>query len=189
MPSLLSAPAAWLDSDPTRWYVVFSDGGERLWWWDIFTRQGFRHVFALRWDGWNWLLFDPSGQYTDVAIISAASEDALGRLVPPGATVLEVEAFRRRDRIRGRWWIGPMTCVEQIKALLGLPVGWVFTPWQLFTYLSEAVDGFQQQRLQLGRSPWSNRHAGPERENTDAEKGRAGRAARRPFTVRRIHLP
>lgn len=145
MPSILSAPAAWLESDPTRWYLVFCDGGERLWWWDAFTRPGYRHVFALRWDGWNWLLFDPSGQYTDVAIIAAASEDALGRLVPPGATVLEVEAFRRRDRIRGRWWIGPMTCVEQIKALLGLPVGWIFTPWQLFRYLSEAVDGPEAQ--------------------------------------------
>jgi hypothetical protein len=149
-PTLLSAPAAWLDSDPTRWYLVFCDT-PGVWWWDLFTRRNFRHVFALRWDGWNWLLFDPSAQFTDVAIISAASEDALGRLVPPGATVLEVEAFRRRDRIRGRWWIGPMTCVEQVKALLGLPVGWVFTPWQLYRYLSEAADGADDETGAAGR--------------------------------------
>lgn len=140
--TLLSAPAAVLGSAPTRWYLVFTDT-EGRWWWDVFTRPGFRHVYALRWDGWNWLLFNPSAEFSDIAIIAATSEDALPSLVPPGATVLEVEAFRRRDRIRGRWWIGPMTCVEQVKALLGLPVGWVFTPWQLFRFLTRCADGFE----------------------------------------------
>jgi hypothetical protein len=136
--TILSSPPEWRESDPTRWYLVFCDA-ERLCWWDILfrTRAGFSHVYALRWDGFNWLLFNPDAAFTEVAIMPGRSENALQSLARPGATIVEVEAFRKAGRIRGRWWIGPMTCVEQLKALLGLPAGRVWTPWQLYRYLME----------------------------------------------------
>lgn len=144
--TLLSCPRAWRRSSPTRWYVIFCEVEDRRWWDRLLgTPAGFSHVYALRWDGFNWLVFNPSVQYTDVAISACTAENALHELLPPGATVLEVEAFRSRDRIRGRWWVGPMTCVEQVKALLGLPVGWIFTPWQLYRYLESLDDGQQTQ--------------------------------------------
>ena len=136
MTGILQASALQLASSPTRWYVVFTPA-EKLHWWDRFFRlkQGFNHVFALRWDGFNWLLFDPHAAFTEVTVLPVFSRRALPSLVPPGATILEVEAFRCKTWVRGRWWIGPMTCVEQIKALLGLQVGFVWTPYQLHQYL------------------------------------------------------
>lgn len=147
MTGILGAPRAWLESSPTRWYLVFTSARGRYWWNYVFrTPPGFEHVYALRWDGWNWLLYNPGLAFTDVAIVDATDETALARLVDAGATVLEVEAFRNTDQVRGRWWIGPMTCVEQVKALLGLPVGWIFTPWQLYQYLLRGSEDGKQRR-------------------------------------------
>lgn len=160
MTGILSAPRALLESSPTRWYIVFCNSSGCLRWWDYLghTRAGFRHVYALRWDGWNWLLFNPHAGFTDVAVLAAGDENALASLVDPGATVLEVEAFRDLTRLRGRWWAGPMSCVEQVKALLGLPVGWIFTPWQLYRYLSRCIDRDFNPRFRChlvkGLTPW-----------------------------------
>lgn len=136
--TILGAPKEWLESAPTRWYVIFCNA-ERLCWWDVLfrTRAGFSHAYALRWDGFNWLLFNPDAAFTEVAIMPGRSENDLQSLVEPDATIVEVEAFRRVGRIRGRWWAGPMSCVEQLKALLGLPAGRIWTPWQLYCYLME----------------------------------------------------
>lgn len=133
--------------------MVFCDGRRRHWWDRVFrTPTGFSHVYALRWDGWNWIRVNPHIAYTDVAILPVAVENALHVLVEPGSTVLEVEAFRNEDQVRGRWWVGPMTCVEQIKALLGLPVGWIYTPWQLYRYLMEHADGIQAENPRTDRA-------------------------------------
>jgi len=121
----------------TRWFIVFCNGdGTRAWWDRLFrTRDGFRHVYAIRFDGAHWLLFNPHAAFTDVRALDLEGDDALARLTVPGATVLEVAATHNSGCVRGRWWCGPMTCVEQVKALLGIPVGWVFTPWQLYRHL------------------------------------------------------
>jgi hypothetical protein len=150
---ILGATRAQLESSPTRWYVVFCPV-ERPGWWDKVFRlkRSHGHVYALRWDGFNWLLFNPHAGYTDIAIVAAADENALAQLVDPGATVLEVEAFRETERLRGGFWAGPMTCVEQVKALLGLPVGWIFTPWQLFRYLSRCAGADVNPRIRV--RPW-----------------------------------
>jgi len=39
------------------------------------------------------------------------------------------------DRIRLPWVFGPWTCVEQIKALVGIRAPWVLTPRQLWKHL------------------------------------------------------
>lgn len=159
MPGILGATREQLESSPTRWFVVFCPV-ERPGWWDKVFRLKLTHghVYALRWDGFNWLLFNPHAGYTDVAIVAACDKNALAQLVPPGATVLEVEAYREVTRLRGRWWAGPMTCVEQVKALLGLPVGVIFTPWQLYRYLLRCTDATFNPRLQVhpvpGLTPW-----------------------------------
>lgn len=166
---ILGSPRAYRLSSPTRWYLVFCEVERRRWWDRVFrTRPGFSHVYALRWDGWNWILYNPHVAYTDVAIIAAPSENALHLLVEPDATVVEVEAYRAKRRIRGRWWVGPMTCVEQVKALLGLPVGRIWTPWQLYRYLVEdCAHGHQT-------------------ENTGTDGAGAGARAPTTATARRI---
>jgi hypothetical protein len=159
---ILGATRAQLESSPTRWYIVFCPVERRDWWDLVFhLKPSHGHVYALRWDGFNWLLFNPHAGYTDIAIVAAADENALAQLVDPGATVLEVEAFRRVDRLRGRWWAGPMTCVEQVKALLGLSVGVIFTPWQLYRYLLRCADDRVNSRIRVRPVPGLTWAAGP----------------------------
>jgi hypothetical protein len=158
---ILRAPAEWLNSSQTRWYLVFCAATRQHWWDRLFRiRRGWSHVYALRWDGYNWLLFNPHSAYTDVQVMSPTTEKALYALVEPGAAVLEVEAYRR-ERLRGRWWVGPMTCVEQVKALLGLPVHTVWTPYQLYCHL-------------LREYPWREHET--ENTGTDRNRGRTGEA-------------
>lgn len=155
MTTILDAPRAWLESSPTRWYIVFCDTERRAWWDVLFhTRPGFTHCYALRWDGFNWLFYNPHASFTEIAILPATSENALASMLEPEATVVEVEAFRKYNRIRGRWWAGPMTCVEQIKALIGVPVGRVWTPWQLYRYLMEEC---AREHFQKAESPGTKR--------------------------------
>ena len=91
---ILGSPRAWRQSSPTRWYIVFCEAARRRWWDKLFrTRPGFSHVYALRWDGFNWILVNPHVAFTDVAIVPLASENELRLLVEPDATVIEVEAF------------------------------------------------------------------------------------------------
>ena len=171
--NLLDIPKQWRRCSPTRWYVIFCDADRRHWW-DVLwhTRPGFSHVYALRWDGWNWICVNPGVCFTEIAILPGTTENALRGFLPANATVIEVEAFRQGDRIRGRWWIGPMTCVEQIKALLGLPVGRIVTPWQLYRYLTgDHSDGrirFRQDftvNLRQGRSEKDDRTVAEEPES------------------------
>ena len=145
MPDNLMGSAHLAACNPTRWYVVFCATGQRRWWDRLFrTPSDFSHVYALRWDGWNWILFNPGAAFTQLEILPHPTENALQAIIEPEATVLEVQAFRRDGLLRGRWWAGPMTCVEQIKALLGLPVGRIWTPWQLYRYLMRFTDGIPE---------------------------------------------
>ena len=151
--TLLGCDPELLASDATRWYIVFCEVTARHWWdWVFRTPVGFSHCYALRWDGWNWIEYNPRAAYTDVAILPATSENALHTLVVAGATVVEVQAFRQSTGIRGRWWNGPMTCVEQIKALLGMRVGLkIWTPWQLYRHLEEQAQHGNTRQAQTDR--------------------------------------
>jgi hypothetical protein len=56
----------------------------------------------------------------------------LGRRPPPGP--------------RRRCAPAPLTCVTVVKRLLGIHAPWVWSPWQLYAYLSGPACGFR---------PWS----------------------------------
>lgn len=150
--TLLGCPPELSASSPTCWWLVFCEGRSRHWWDRVFrTPPGFSHVYALRWDGWNWILFNPHAAFTEIEIMPYSRASDLRCMIGPDATALEIETFRRIDGIRGRWWAGPMTCVEQIKALLGLPVDRIWTPWQLFRYLEHA-NGYNPESTKADRS-------------------------------------
>lgn len=118
----------------TEWFLVFEHGTERHWW-TRFLRDGFHHVYALRWDGFNWIRFDPGLGFTDVEILPHPTPDVAGIVSTDCCAILRVTKWRERARYRVPWVLTPWTCVEQCKALLGIRAPHVLTPYQLFRHL------------------------------------------------------
>ena len=111
--------------------VVFS-GRSGLWWLRI-LKPGFRHCFAVLHDGRNWLLYDPMSHVTQLHSLPCASPAALCEgLLARGYLVVPV---RPRPVVRQPAPLGPFTCVEAVKRVLGLHARGVVTPWQLFRHL------------------------------------------------------
>ena len=129
------------DKSLTEWYIVF-EHGDMPYWWAKYLQSGFRHCWALRWDGFNWIAYYPSlghtdievlpyGNYEDIEIISKAMNLSV---------IIRAKVWRQTTRIRA-----PLptlvTCVEQIKALLGIRKWSLLTPYALFKYLLEDNNG------------------------------------------------
>jgi hypothetical protein len=119
--------------DANPWLIGFINR-QLPWRWRIFTRAGFRHVFALRHDGANnaWVFTE---WCTDRLYVQA---------VPP-ATALKLMAWARSDgallamepRTAGppAFPCLPLFCVTWVKHLLGLRRCLAVTPFQLFRAL------------------------------------------------------
>ena len=101
--------------------------------WDIFTRKGFRHCCAFKWDGFNWLLVDPLGQGLDITILNYTSEDDVPSIFrQAGWTVIRAKTINDKFIFRGL-----MTCVTVCKQLVGIKACWGVTPWQLYNYIKK----------------------------------------------------
>jgi len=113
------------------WIIVFSDK-ERLQPWDLFTSKGYRHCFAIRWDGFNWILIDPLGSWLEVQVMPyGIDENVPAKMLELGHNLLYVRKSRSNKFIVR----GPMTCVNIMKHLIGLKAFWIITPKQLYNYL------------------------------------------------------
>lgn len=112
------APAAW---------VVFSDApGMPLLRW---LPRGFRHCFVLLNDGRHWIAVDPLAACTEVEVLPLPAEaDVPGWYRERGHAVVRA-AVRREARRPAP--LGPFTCVEAVKRVLGLRAPLVVTPGQL----------------------------------------------------------
>lgn len=117
-------------SDTRHWLVVFRDspvGG----WWRWWTAPGRRHVFAMTACGDQATLwFDPLAAGTDVVVTPIPLAEAVARFTAGGATIL---LCRPRSRVLSIW--RPQTCVEAVKALLGIRAWWVFGTSALLHHL------------------------------------------------------
>lgn len=123
------------------WYLVFYNV-EQAYWWTRLLKPGFQHVIAYRVIAGYWLLFQPRKDFLDVEFTTYPSYLTINEIVPEGAKVLRVTAWREQKRMRYPWIIGSVTCVEMIKALLGIRAFFLWTPWQLYRYcIKEFPDG------------------------------------------------
>ena len=119
--------------------VVFADHTACPWLRPL--RRGFRHCFVAFRAGPLWLACEPLKDRIqldaldlppDFDLAAFYGEQGhrvlLGRRPPPGP--------------RRPFALAPLTCVTVVKRLLGITAPWVWTPWQLYTYLSEGECGF-----------------------------------------------
>ena len=119
------------------YYIVFVDGGR---WnlWDVFTSSGWRHCYAIHYDGFNWIEINPYSSFLDVLILDYVDdEDVPQLLVSQGHKVVYIKK-QRKDKFRMR---GLLTCVSIIKHLLGIRAWWVITPKQLAKHLVRKHNG------------------------------------------------
>lgn len=126
-PSLLDTLGKW----PAEWWLIYDDTDAREHWWCRWLKPGFRHVLALRRDGRVWVAVKPTTGFVDIEVLRT---DATPWQLFPSATVQRVVALREANTIRSRLFVGPLTCVEVCKALLGIRAWWLRTPWQLHRF-------------------------------------------------------
>jgi hypothetical protein len=125
---LLDAADHWF----TDWYLVFRDlpaEAKRSWMWR-FIKPGFEHVECWRCDRGIWLQIDPCFE-----IIQAVAHEAPPwELFPASSNITVVRVQRKvpKGELREPLFFGPWTCVEMVKAFIGLRAPFVRTPYQLY---------------------------------------------------------
>jgi len=113
------------------WFVCFVDHGQ-FHWWDVGTSEGYRHCFAFRWDGFNWLMVDPLGCWLEIQVLPYGDQDNVPQMMTElGHKVIYVRKNRENKFI----FRGLTTCVNMVKHLIGVKAFWVITPRQLYNYL------------------------------------------------------
>lgn len=125
---------------PTRRYFLVCCGGREQHWWNRFFRPGFRHCYVLIWEGVTWLYIDPTLYRTHVSILEHYQDNHPREWIDDdSASYYQVAVEPHPTRMRVPWCLGPLTCVEGCKALLGIREFLVWTPWQLAQHASKMI--------------------------------------------------
>ncbi len=121
---------------PGQWVIAFFDEG-RGWWWDIFTRKGFRHCMAFRYlSPLNaWVMVDWSSKRLSVEFLPPVAMDAcIVGINDAGGLFLEFDSIDAPPKAIPSF---PLYCVSVVKHLLGFRDWKVFTPYQLYCALKK----------------------------------------------------
>jgi hypothetical protein len=125
------------------WFVLFGDGfSEDPPWWHRFLAPGYRHVMALRadWAGGITILTEHSGPRMVVEVFPEPVHDVVLRYLslPQVHHALKVWV-PNPNHIAGTTTLRPpMTCVEAMKAMLGIHAPRIIFPRQLARHLRAA---------------------------------------------------
>ena len=112
-------------------YLIYENKPHGLWW-QKFLRKGYRHVFAVRFDGFFWIKMEMTIGFTDFEVLPYYDHATIESILRgKEVTYQYVETWRK---MRYRSLFAPQSCVEGMKALLGIRAWWVLTPYQLYKY-------------------------------------------------------
>jgi len=129
-------------------------------WWNRLLRPGYRHCYLLIWEGCVWLYLDPTMDRARVLVLDLFDgfQHPAVWIEDETARIFEAWPTAESDRLRTPWLLGPITCVELVKAFLGISNPFIWTPWQLAQWL---------------------RRRRRDRESKEADQDRRGASARR----------
>lgn len=113
----------------TRYYLIFTRAKYDHWIWR-FVDKDIGHVYAVQdLDDYQWLVIQPRLNMTNIEILSKYDFPVIGTIAGRDDKILHVNVDVG-PQVRGcvNWF----TCVEQIKALIGVKSFWTLTPKQLY---------------------------------------------------------
>ena len=114
-------------------YLVFSNGGDH--WWSKYLKKGYKHVYFIKYTGIFWIKLDYTLDFMDYGLLPYDQYDTIETVLKgQDVSYLRVDTYRQVRRYRSVF-ISPHTCVEAMKAVLGISSFWVLTPYQLFKYM------------------------------------------------------
>ena len=123
-----------IDRYPAEWWLIYGETDVQYWW-NRLLKPGFRHVFGMQRTLDGWIAYKPFKSFTSIEYLRT---DLYPYEIVPG-TVQRVSVLRQD--LNPRWHIGPFTCVDQIKRLLGIQSWRIRTPYQLYRYCNEISKG------------------------------------------------
>lgn len=127
----MSALSASMQS--ARAFVAFSSDVD--WWWLRFLKNGFRHCFLLLNDGDHWIAFEPLLHRTNIFVLPTPPDfDLPAWLSGQGLKIAEAKI---NQHIKARYFFGILSCVSQVKRVLGIQRRRIVTPHQLFKHLQK----------------------------------------------------
>lgn len=114
------------------WYLVFTEAKYEHWIWRIVDKK-MGHVYAIKdLNPHQWLVIQPRVNIVEVKIMLKCQYPVVKALTDPNDKVVKVESKPQQG---ARGTLNWFTCVEQVKALIGLKSFWTFTPKQLYSGL------------------------------------------------------
>lgn len=117
------------------WFLVFSNsrGTNTL---TPFLQDGFKHVYAMKKTdaGLMWIVVDCVASHLIVKLETVDKYPHPRVYAGEDAVILPVKARITPQSIRMTF--GFISCVEIVKAVIGLKAGYIWTPYQLYKYLT-----------------------------------------------------
>jgi len=118
--------------DPIEWYVIFSRAKVDHWIFKIIHKD-FGHVYAVKsLNDYQWLVIQPRLNLVDAQIKLKSQYPHIRMIAGPDARVLKVEVIPGPGQRGSPCWF---SCVEQVKALIGMKSFFTITPKQLYDRL------------------------------------------------------
>lgn len=112
--------------------AIVGFGGRPLHWWTRFLKKDFYHCLIALGDGFNWVVIDPLLHYTDLLILKGV--DVAQCLHEKGYKTLWVKP---KTPLYKKTFLRPATCVETVCRFLGIQQRFIWTPYQLYHFLSK----------------------------------------------------
>lgn len=133
MISLLDTPDHW----PVDGWLVFRNlpAGMPQKWYLKPLRDGFRHVELWIKDRGAYVRLDPCFEFPVFQVHLHEPFTLLEQTLKP--TFVRVRRSIPTKGLRPPLVFGPVTCVDTVKAALGLRLPFVFTPYQLYRYIKD----------------------------------------------------
>lgn len=104
------------------YYVVFEPAKKR--WWNKFLHPRFMHCYIIHPDNGRWLVQNKTCSDFEVFTIDCASA------IISRSIVVKAKRIGKTTRL-----IKPNSCVEYVKAVLGINKPLILTPYQLYKHL------------------------------------------------------
>lgn len=111
------------------WYVIFTKAKYEHWIFRLVDKS-MGHVYAVKdLNDYQWLVMQPRVNMTDAKILNKSQYPVINAIAAPDDKILKVLVDAPIQERGGLCWF---TCVEQVKALIGVKSFWTWTPKQLY---------------------------------------------------------